>query len=441
MYKHILVALDGRPESEQALKQAVGIAQFCHANLTSLSIIEHLPAYAALVGEVDEAIQESDQFFHKLQDHAVKVAQLSGVALNAITRKGNAAQTIIRFAIENGIDLIVVGAASHRGLGSTADKVTENAPCSVLVARIDLPSIQIKNVMTQEVFSISPSTPLSQVVKLMIERGLKALPVVEEGKVVGIITGGDLLSRAGMEWRLSIQRILPERLFAKQIQRLSEEGKTARDIMTTPVITTNELESVEKAAQIMIKHQFKRLPVLNEQGEMTGIISRMDILALAASWGLSNEIFPAMNGTVAQFAEDIMFRDVPTVAPDAPISEVINEIVSTPLRRVVVVDTRRRVLGIIVDTNLIKAAQSEKSGSLQNLLNLFSTPREGLVRVTGQASDIMDRHVFTVRPGTAIEEVIQLMIDKRIKRLVVTDNENCLMGMVSRESILKLLIA
>jgi nucleotide-binding universal stress UspA family protein len=114
MYKHILVALDGRPESEQALKQAVGIAKFFHADLTSLSIIEHLPSYAASVGEVDEVIQESDRFFQKLQEHAVKVAQLSGITLNAITRKGNAAQTIIRFAIENSVDLIVVGAESHR---------------------------------------------------------------------------------------------------------------------------------------------------------------------------------------------------------------------------------------------------------------------------------------------------------------------------------------
>lgn len=441
MYKHILVALDGRPESEQALKQAVEIAQVYHANLSSISIIERLPAYAASVGEVDEVIQESDRFFHKIQDHAKKVASLSGISLNTITRKGNAAQTIIQFAVENNVDLIVVGAESHRGLGSTADKVTENAPCSVLVARIDLPLIKIKNVMTEEVFSISPTTPLSQVVKLMVERGLKALPVVEEGKVIGIITGGDLLSRAGMDWRLSIQRILPEHLFTKQIQRLSEEGKTARDIMSSPVITINESETVAKATRLMTEHQVKRLPVLNAQGILTGIISRMDILALAASWNLSTELFPAMAETGAQTAGDIMSTNVPTVDPDSPLGDVINEIVSTPLRRVIVVDDNQRVMGIIVDTNLIKVSQREQSGRFQNFLTLFSGKQDQIIRFAGQASDVMDRQVFSVKFDTPLKDVIQTMLDKHIKHMVVTDNENRLMGIVSRESILNLLIA
>lgn len=441
MYKHILVALDGRPESEQALKQAVAIAHLTGADLTGLSVVEHLPAYAASVGEVEDVVQESERFFHRIQENAARVAHISGIALHPVTRKGNPAQTIVRYAVEHGVDLIVVGAESHRSLGSTADRVTEAAPCSVLVARIDLPSIRVKDVMTKEVFAIAPTTPLSQVVKLMVERGLKATPVVENEKVVGIITGGDLLARAGMEWRLSIQRILPEHLFLKQIQQLSAAGKTAQDIMTTPIITIQEDESVAMAAQMMTECHIKRLPVLNEQGTMVGILSRMDILALAASWDLSNEIFPAMAVAQARTAEDIMSRDVPTVAPDAPLGEVINAIVSTPLRRVVVVDDRRRVLGIIVDTNLIKAARPEKTGAIQNLLTLFSAPQEHLIRLTGQASDVMDRHVYAVELHTPLKEVIQTMIDKRIKRLVVTDQEKGLMGMISRESILNMLIS
>lgn len=441
MYKQILVALDGRPASEQALKQAIALSQQSGAALTGLSIIEHLPAYAASVGEVDEVIQETEQFFHKVQENAQKVARLSGVTLNTLTRKGNAAQTIIRYAVENGVDLIVVGAESHRGLGSTADKVTENAPCSVLVARIDLPSIRVKDVMTKEVFSISPTLPLAQVVKIMVDRGLKATPVVEEGKVVGMITGGDLLERAGMELRLSIQRILPEHLFSQQIQRLSEEGKTARDIMTTPVVTIGEAESVANAAQVMATRQIKRLPVLNEQGDMVGILSRMDILALAATWNLSSDLFPDLTRTSPRTAADIMFRDVPTASPNTPLGEVVNQLVATPLRRVVVVDARQRVLGIIVDTNLIKASRPGKTGALQNVLSLFSAPKESVLQLTGQASDVMDRHVFTVRLDTPLKEVIQLMIEKRIKRLVVTDADNCLMGMVSRESILNMLVS
>jgi CBS domain-containing protein/nucleotide-binding universal stress UspA family protein len=441
MYKHILVALDGSPESEQALKQAIALASLAGASLTGISVIEKLPAYAASVGEVQEMKNEFEVFFAGVQENAVKAAKAGEVDMKTIIRAGNAAHTIVHYAEETGVDLIVMGAIGRRGLGGTADKVTENAACSVLVARVSLPSLRVRDVMTREVTSVSPSTPLSHVVELLIEKGLKATPVVENGKIIGIITGGDLLTRAGMGLRISLQRILPADIFSEQIRQLAEEGKTAKDIMTSPVVTIGADEHVTKAAALMSEKNIKRLPVLNKQGELVGIISRLDILALVASGGPSSELFPAIAGASARTAGDIMLRNVPIVALDANLNEVINKILSTPLRRVAVTDEGRHVLGIILDTDLVKATPHKKAGWLPNILSRFSNAPTDLVNFTEKASEVMSRDVFSVQPDTPLTDVIRLMIDKQIKRLVVTDEEKRLVGMVSRESILRVLIS
>jgi len=441
MYKHILIALDGRPESEQALKQAIALARNTGASLTGISVIEKLPAYAASVGEVEEVKNEIEENLTKIHNNAIKVAGAVGLTMKTVIKAGKAAPVIIRYAEENGVDLIVVGAEGGRGLGGTADKVTENSTCSVLVARVSLPTIKVRDAMTKEVTSIGPSTPLSQIVELLIEKGLKATPVVENGKVIGIITGGDLLTRAGMGLRISLQRILPEDIFSEQIRQLAVEGKTAKDIMSSPVITIGEDDLVTKAAALMTEKNIKRLPVINKQGGLVGIISRLDILALVASSGPSSELFPAITGDSARTAGDIMFRDVPTVESDASFGEVINKILSTPLRRVVVTDETCHVLGIIVDTDLVKAMPGKKAGWLLNTFSRFSNAPTDLVNFTENASDVMSREVFYVHPDTPITDVVRIMIDKQIKRLVVTDEEKRLVGMVSRESILRVLIS
>jgi CBS domain-containing protein len=435
MYKHILVALDGRPASEQALKQAIGLATVTGASLTAISVIERLPAYAASVGEVQEVKDESERFFGKIQLSAVQRAEARGVLLKTAIRAGHAAQTIARYAEESGVDLIVVGSDRQRGLGSTADKITENVTCSVLVARVSLPSVKVRDAMTREVTSIGPSTSLSQVVELLDEKGIKSLPVVEEGNIVGIITGGDLLARAGMGLRLSLHEALPAALLAEEIRRLAQEGKTAKDIMTSPVVTISEDEHITKAAALMNEKNIKRVPVLNKKGELVGIISGLDFLELVASGGHSSEIFPGIHGESARTAGDIMFRDVPTVSPDASLNEVVNKILSTPLRRVVVTDDERRILGTIADRDLIKASPHGKTGALQTILSHLSHAPSAVLDLTGEARDVMIRDVFTVSPDSPLGDVIQSMIEKRVKRLVVADAQKRLVGMVSRESL------
>jgi CBS domain-containing protein len=440
VFKHILIAYDGTPGSEQALKQAITLAHLTGASLTALSVEEKLPVYAASVGEVDEAKREMDAYFTKAQTAAVAQARAAGVALQTAVQAGHAAQTIVRFADEGGFDLIVVGADGRRGLGGTVDKIAEIASCSVLIARADPLSIRIKDVMSTEVAAVNPATPLAEVVELLIQRGVKAAPVVDRGRVVGIISGGDLLQRAGMELRLSLQRALPTEALREQLQQLATQGQTAGDIMTAPAVTVHNDAKLAEAARLMADRHLKRLPVVDGQGLLVGLVSRLDVLETVAATMQPGEALPALPTESPRTAGDVMFRDVPTVGPDTPLNEVLNKLVGTPLRRVVVVDETRHVKGIVLDADLLAQVNPQEApGVFRALVARLSLAPTETPALSGRAAEVMRREVFAVREDAPLTEVVQIMVEKRVKRLVVVNAVGRLVGMVDRQSLLRII--
>ncbi len=140
MYRRILVALDGSDASRRALRAALELARALGATLHAVGVEEHLPHYAATLGEVPEAKAEANAFFEEVMASARALAAEYGVPITTEVRAGNAAQQIINVARQGGFDLVVLGARGHSFLehfllGSTTDRVVDHAPCSVLVVR------------------------------------------------------------------------------------------------------------------------------------------------------------------------------------------------------------------------------------------------------------------------------------------------------------------
>jgi len=140
VYKKILVAFDGSQGSWQALRAGIGLAREQDAEICALSVVEHLPHYAATVGEVEEAKAERDAYFHRLQGQAAEAAEAHGVKISLQILPGHAAQAIVEYARRGSFDLIVMGHSGHSGiwgtfLGTTTDKVSRHAHCAVLIVR------------------------------------------------------------------------------------------------------------------------------------------------------------------------------------------------------------------------------------------------------------------------------------------------------------------
>lgn len=140
MFEKILVGIDGSKGSKAALQKAVEIARQSEGHLHVLAVEEHLPRFAATVGETEEAQEEKDAFFRTVIEEARHVAAEQEVPLETEIARGNASKVIVERARQLGTDLIVLGHSSHPHgwgnlLGSTADRVVDHAHCDVLVVR------------------------------------------------------------------------------------------------------------------------------------------------------------------------------------------------------------------------------------------------------------------------------------------------------------------
>lgn len=140
------------------------------------------------------------------------------------------------------------------------------------------------DVMTPDIVSIAPGASLQQAAKTMIEKSISALPVVEEGRLVGILSEGDLLRRV----ETKTERHRPRWVEAlTRSSRLAEEyvkahARNVGDVMTRDVVTVNSTADIAEVAKLLEARRIKRVPVMRD-GKMVGIISRANLVqALAA---------------------------------------------------------------------------------------------------------------------------------------------------------------
>lgn len=321
------------------------------------------------------------------------------------------------------------------------DMVTEGTITRQTVQATFNCPMRVREVMTSEVVTVGPDAPLSEVLELLLDKGIKAVPVAQGRKVLGMVTGGDLLARAGLRFRLSLHEALPPELRGEEARRLDVAGKTARDVMTSPVVTVNIHARVPEAAALMASRKLKRLPVVDDAGDLAGIVSRIDILkTIATAAAVADAPHPQLPGGLARTAGDVMLTDVPTIGPEAPLEEALNKLVGTPLRRVVVVDGEGRVVGIVLDRELIRRfGEREKPGLLRALAELL---RPGAVAAQGfgvTVAQAMRTDVFAVDESLPLGAVLQRMVETGGKRLVVLDAKGRLRGMVDRDTVLKVI--
>jgi CBS domain-containing protein/PII-like signaling protein len=322
------------------------------------------------------------------------------------------------------------------------------APLSVLKSGHRAPGpfpahLTVADVMTRDVAQVQTDTPVHEIVTLLIDRARRALPVVDaDRRVVGIITDGDLLARGGLDLSVEVQRALPLPERAAEVATLTDSPHRAADLMTQHPITLPSTTPLAQAAAVMADRKLKRLPVVDDQGRLVGMVSRYDLLKTVAE-GLRQrpsepiQLPAGAPGTVG----GIMLREVPTVHRDTPLAETIDRLLETEKRRVVVVDDDNRVVGIITDGDVLqRAARRVRAGALRSLATWLgggARPERLEVEARGRtAADIMTSPVVTVTPETPIAEAIRLMMAHQIKRLPVVDASGRLLGLVGRAGVL-----
>ena len=140
-YRHILLAVDFSPESEQVVKRALELKQRCGARLSLLHVVEYLPmAYSGDLGLPDDCDLEQELLEVAKRQMAVTGERMDVTLEDRHIEIGGTGHTILRLAEEVRADLIVLGSHGRHGLaallGSTARSVLNGARCDVLAVRI-----------------------------------------------------------------------------------------------------------------------------------------------------------------------------------------------------------------------------------------------------------------------------------------------------------------
>jgi len=136
---------------------------------------------------------------------------------------------------------------------------------------------EVRDVMTKEVVCARLSTPYKELVGLLAERHVSAVPVVDDARhVLGVVSESDLILKQGQLADVFQRSLLASR--RHRVERLKARGGTAAELMTWPVVTVGPRASVVEAARLLRKHQIKRLPVTDPVGRLVGIVSHSDVL-------------------------------------------------------------------------------------------------------------------------------------------------------------------
>jgi CBS-domain-containing membrane protein len=135
-------------------------------------------------------------------------------------------------------------------------------------------SWSVASVMTKDVMSVSPGTAYKEIVERLRERSVSAVPVIEtDGRVVGIVSEADLLLKEERPASGPGGTLLHPHGDAARAQ-----GRNAASIMTADVVTVGPGATLTEAARLMHGRGVKRLPVVDGEGRLVGIVSRADLL-------------------------------------------------------------------------------------------------------------------------------------------------------------------
>lgn len=328
--------------------------------------------------------------------------------------------------------------------------------------------VLVRQVMETLLTTVYLDTPVATVMDLLLTAPFRALPVIDsQRRLHGIISTGDLIRAGVLPMRRGLVRTALEldTLTAESVEAPLAQARqstlTAQDIMNRQVRTVRPEQSIREVAEIMVETGLRRLPVVQADGTLVGMLGRADLLQVVVTSPLmsphaSSATQPlSLTGSLTtvpvqqQPIADYVNPDVATVGESSPLEEVIDALIVSAVKRVVVVDAERRVKGIISDVDVLERLQEEMRPSLLAMLTgraggrprrpLTSRLRSPLAKAP-VAADIMNREVITVPETTSVQETIERMIATRRKILPVVDAEDRLVGVVGRSDLLRVLL-
>jgi CBS domain-containing membrane protein len=143
-------------------------------------------------------------------------------------------------------------------------------------------SVRARDLMTTTVYTVRRDTLLRDVAEIMAKNGISGVPVIDaDMQVMGIISEKDFCSSMGDHGAKSLMAVIADCLQNQDRFAMTIREKKAEDIMTSPAITVPTDATLTQIKAVLAEHNINRVPVVDSQGHLVGIISRADIVRFA----------------------------------------------------------------------------------------------------------------------------------------------------------------
>ena len=194
--------------------------------------------------------------------------------------------------------------------------------------------------MTRNIITFEEDDNLSEICDCLIDNAFRRVPILHQNKLVGIISRADLI-------KANKDKFKPQSAIKKPLKE--KKSLTARDIMKCGLITVQRQTPIHEAIEILATRNITGLPVVDEYMNLLGIVSEKDILKLL----YHPEVKPGN-------AEDFMTEDVVSFNHDDSLFDVCNCLLNNNFRRVPILN-QGKVIGIISRTDIMVYALKNKS--------------------------------------------------------------------------------
>jgi nucleotide-binding universal stress UspA family protein len=263
VFKKILCPIDVDASAPSAVKLAADVARESGAEVHLLHVIPMIVDAGDVPILVNLHKEQQETASARLAELVSK--HLVGVKAIAETAVGEPASMIVTAAKKLPADLIIMATHGRRGfsrffLGSIAEVVMREVTCPVMTTKsYPMDRYLVAHWMTAHPFTITPREKLPQAVALMQQHRFRTLPVIENGRVVGILTDRDI--------RTNLNHL---------------EAIEVAEVMTTKIVTVSPHTSVWDAARLVSERKIGAVPVLDD-GVLVGIVSTTDLLKACAA--------------------------------------------------------------------------------------------------------------------------------------------------------------
>jgi nucleotide-binding universal stress UspA family protein/CBS domain-containing protein len=437
MFQHLLLATDGSERAAAASEVALKLAALLHARLDVLSVEETAPRYVSVAEEYQRERQAAFAYFDRLHRDIQQRANAQQIPTTSAILSGHEVQTILRYASEQGHDLLVIGAQGHSAiwqpfLGSTADKLMNHAPCSMLIVRATPGKLAWKQCLVA--FDGSPHSWHALQEGLALAHLLAtSVNVISVGEGIGDLpppTTGPLgetnVPSAGPNWQAYFHAIQERALIQAHHLGVPAQAEVLGGHASSVLV------------QITQEHPHDVL-ILGS----TGLEHPWSITLGSTARKVANEaacsLLIVRPKLTQRRVRDLMRTDVATVTSQTKLAEVVQRLVDQGTRLLVVVDQARHVLGVITLSTVLA---HEHTFQLLDLRQGTDPARldealRHLLHTTRSAGEVMNRRPFLLRETATLEEAARWMESRRLTRIPVVDEYRTLIGLLDQADLLR----